>query len=541
MLPGSSWKKFVIVGSLGLVVSSYINYNIIDYLLTNVVYAARDFFINTGVEIINRSKAASRATSRFTDRFIGLSSHYAKKKRMEDNAIADFVNSYVIKFRGMIKQHKDFSAIITENLDYLMLHNNWQGVIDICNAVDGHTHEERIECISALYHFSDQAKRMLQAQDDLEKLLSKEVMEFFAKTKGLTLEQMADILHIDLGNITWERPNASLFYDNTGREYFVDNRDVYETKYLDSDKIKVVYEYMNRADAQKKGIMNDVEYQMRIVNENAYKDLKQNIDKLYEKSKHQDLSKELSLPMKHTSKSEIPQIGYNSKANPTTEKQTISSSSKITTPTTPNQELVNTQPSTEPEEKINKSSTHNPYLEYFQTDSTSPANEEELTDDALLNKCVTYYHDTDSAIQSLSLKRTNMVLPFSSPRNDYTSSMNYSDMVGFEGMDNILNATDTSDDMSSSALSSLLYASIPGVLYLLKKGLSKLIGRPAYNKDKTLPTKNPNQEQQEQTQEQDEQQEQQSPDIENQNSSIPLPSDPTLLNTVVNVKREEDA
>lgn len=214
-----------------------------------------------GVALQNSMTSGMNATIRTFDKLMPIWTYRYSQQREIDNNNANIANNYMKMFIDLIQTQPDNQALITENLDYLVFSNDWEGFISLCQETYAKSDYELKRCVQNLYQFSHDAKVMIQGSDDYEKIVSPKVFEFLARNRGKTIDDICEEYKINLDNIIWSKPNNDAYYDVMNKHFYIDNMKYLETEYIDREEFKRIYPYIESQTAFDKNLTSELEYQ----------------------------------------------------------------------------------------------------------------------------------------------------------------------------------------------------------------------------------------------------------------------------------------
>ena len=249
----------VIVALNGLLGYFVVN-KFIKQMFTNVIYGIHDFVKQKSTEIKNVLSNATTYTIKKIDNILPIWSYYYSKQREYDNTNAKFALEYINIFADLLKNNEENEGLIIQNIDYLVLHNDWNGVIKLCEEKYSNSEKMLKSCVKQLYQFSHDAKIIIQGNEEYHKIFSPQMIEFLASTKGKTVDEIAESYNIDLKNISWSAPDDELYYNKMNEHFLIDYLNTYETKFINKEGFNHIYPYIDRKTANEKGIITQEEY-----------------------------------------------------------------------------------------------------------------------------------------------------------------------------------------------------------------------------------------------------------------------------------------
>ena len=218
--------------------------------------------ITIGNGIVNTGKAIKHATVRTIDWTTGYFSDLAQRKREEDDQTALYALNLKNKLHALIREYNTNQGMILRNLDYLVYHNDWQGVIQLCNDQYENSQTELKECIANLYNFSHEAKLLCQNTDYYGNMVDPRLINFMTDNRFNSLDEIAERYNIDIKNITWSKPDKSLYY-SVMKEHFQISDDLLDTRYVNNKGwFKPMYELISEDVAYTHNLTSPEQYEI---------------------------------------------------------------------------------------------------------------------------------------------------------------------------------------------------------------------------------------------------------------------------------------
>ena len=248
--------------------------------------------ITIGRGISNTSSAIKYATIRTIDWTTGYFSRRARDRRAEDDRTALYALNLKNKLHALIEEQKENQGMILRNLDYLIYHNDWQGVIQLCNNEYENAETELKQCIANLYNFSHEAKLICQDTDYYGNMVDPRLIKFMTDNRFKSLDEVAKKYKIDIENIFWSKPDQNLYY-SVMKEHFKISDNLLETRYVDNKQwFKPMYELISEDVAYKHNLTNPELYEISRNSKGVIERLKKELEDIQSKSKEEEEKKE---------------------------------------------------------------------------------------------------------------------------------------------------------------------------------------------------------------------------------------------------------
>lgn len=222
----------------------------------------RDVLVTLTNGTIKTGKFMRDATIHGINMLTGVFSKRAKKRREAEDIAGAYALQMKIKLQTMINQYGEYNGFLLRNMDYLIYHNDWAGVIKLCDDEYHNSKKELRVCIANVYKFSHEAKLVCQDTDLYRQMVKPEIINFMNHYKFDKIEDMEEAYGINLKNVIWSKPDDNLYFNKMGKHFNI-SPELLETRFIEGENFKPIYELISPNVAYNNSLIDPHEYRIR--------------------------------------------------------------------------------------------------------------------------------------------------------------------------------------------------------------------------------------------------------------------------------------